>query len=341
MSAPKENVMLKNYLFGGFGVPWFMLPANVQNNEKFRQYLEDLTFCNYLNDFTNKRISSFKYKGLPVSCDSWTIEILYFFYGNVGMYRNPETGEYLCCGLTPYGKNGVNPNGRPTDGWLYMLNGKTKEVKLYFDGIDEPITRETSTRKFIDATYDCVRGQENSLGIPYFQNVLEKCIKLSKRESILDSTIENCRQPIIIKCDERDLKNVKAKFDAFYQGKTNIVELTNGGGFTNSIEIIDLNVKPELINIIKDEVIRLQNETNQMLGFNTTPYEKKERLVVDEVNSNNEITDGNIELALKWRQKFCEDCNKAFGLNMSVEYAFNDKEVIEDGKDKLFEMEAE
>ena len=131
----KPNAMLSNYMLGGFCVPWFMLPPALQNNEKFRQYLDDLTFVNYLNDYTNKRISSFEYVGLPDTCDSWTIEVLYYFWGNVGMYRDPETGEFLCCGLTPYGKGGVNPNGRPVDGWLYKLNGRSQECKLFFNGI--------------------------------------------------------------------------------------------------------------------------------------------------------------------------------------------------------------
>ena len=46
---------------------------------------------------------------------------------------------------------------------------------------------------------------------------------------------------------------------------------------------------------------------------------KKERLITDEVNSNNYVTDLFLQFRLKQRQDFCENVNKIFGTNISVE----------------------
>ena len=57
----------------------------------------------------------------------------------------------------------------------------------------------------------------------------------------------------------------------------------------------------------------------ELLGVNNNPnVDKKERLLVDEVNANNEATEDNISHRLKERELFCERVNKAFGLNISV-----------------------
>ena len=45
---------------------------------------------------------------------------------------------------------------------------------------------------------------------------------------------------------------------------------------------------------------------------------KKERLVTDEVNSNNEFINNNLEIMFKCRKLACEEINKLFGLNVSV-----------------------
>ena len=41
-------------------------------------------------------------------------------------------------------------------------------------------------------------------------------------------------------------------------------------------------------------------------------YEKKERLVTDEVNSNNEFINNNLEIMFKCRKLACEEINKLF-----------------------------
>ena len=52
-------------------------------------------------------------------------------------------------------------------------------------------------------------------------------------------------------------------------------------------------------------------------GLNNN-FEKKERLLVDEVNSNNDFIDRNVELMYRQRQIACEEMNKKFGWNVKV-----------------------
>lgn len=317
VSSPNLNV----YLIGYLGIPYYFLPPKYKNSNDYKKWFDNMIFCNYLNDATNKRISSFKWNNLPPTVDSWTMEIMLLYWGNIGMYRSPNNGEFLCTALIPFGKDGVNPNGMPIDGYLYKLNGRQEHVNLYFKGKSDPITRESSTRKFVDADYNCVWGKENALGIPYIQNLWVKCKQLALRENILDASIENCRQPLIITCDERDYKTVKKELQDIEDNRTKIL-CYNGAFSKDSLNVLNTGIKPELITIVREELTRCQNALDKELGFNTTPYEKKERLITDEVNSNIESTLASIDASLEWRRRFCEDCNEAFGLNINVEFNF-------------------
>ena len=61
----------------------------------------------------------------------------------------------------------------------------------------------------------------------------------------------------------------------------------------------------------------LEREILSFHGLNNN-FEKKERLLVDEVNSNNDFIDRNVELMYRQRQNACEEMNKKFGWNVKV-----------------------
>lgn len=59
------------------------------------------------------------------------------------------------------------------------------------------------------------------------------------------------------------------------------------------------------------------NELLTYLGINNT-LEKKERLIVDETNSNNQFIKMSSDIGFKLRQSACEQMNEKFGLNIRV-----------------------
>ena len=63
----------------------------------------------------------------------------------------------------------------------------------------------------------------------------------------------------------------------------------------------------------------LMNELLTFLGINNNNTDKKERLLVDEVNANNEFILVNIEHMYEERKLACELINEKFGLNITVE----------------------
>lgn len=57
------------------------------------------------------------------------------------------------------------------------------------------------------------------------------------------------------------------------------------------------------------------------IGITTTPYQKKERLITDEINSIDKMTACTLSAMLSARQEACEKINKMFGTQISVSLA--------------------
>lgn len=65
--------------------------------------------------------------------------------------------------------------------------------------------------------------------------------------------------------------------------------------------------------------VDILNNFFQRIGINQIPNAKKERMLVDEVNANNQATQLAGDVFLNNRQEACESINEKMGLNLSVE----------------------
>lgn len=71
---------------------------------------------------------------------------------------------------------------------------------------------------------------------------------------------------------------------------------------------------------ILDDMRKWELKFDTDFGINNASIEKKERLLVDEVNSNNEEIRLWSDLALEELRKGCKEANNLFGINISVKY---------------------
>lgn len=143
--------------------------------------------------------------------------------------------------------------------------------------------------------------------------------------------IKNSKLSYLIPVDDKKIAdNVKRTLDAIYGGEPAV--------------IFDKNIKPEEWNLffqnvsqtyVVDKMLsdlrKIENDFDTRIGINNTNVEKKERMITDEVNSNNGDTMAEAWERLERLKKSCDSINNQFGDNiMNVE--FNKKVVnIVDG----------
>jgi hypothetical protein len=88
----------------------------------------------------------------------------------------------------------------------------------------------------------------------------------------------------------------------------------------DAITAIDLGINPDIFDKLSILRTRWWNECMGLLGIDNANQDKKERLVEAEVGANDSQTDSMRFVALQARRQGIEHVNKAFGLNITVEY---------------------
>jgi DNA-binding transcriptional regulator YbjK len=123
---------------------------------------------------------------------------------------------------------------------------------------------------------------------------------------------------------QAEADSVKAYYSALEQGATMaVLESTNMNSLADmqGMRVLS-NVYPSSTSI-KDFYSLQQNLLKSFyndIGVRMST-DKRERLISDEVNSDEEMLLFNIDDALKCRQAACEKMNKLYGLNVSVRHA--------------------
>ena len=262
-----------------------------------RELFEDNALSRYeiiLNEFLNLAINRFTWKNLPLGLTSERLEFMLIKHGELMFFKSENEGYFI---LPCYQTSKLNIYGLPTKYQVNALNGKyNKEIDID-DGIiikNNPLASEEYNNLCVYAKRidDIERTQEINL----FQQNIPKII-------ITDENSKLTSKNLIQKLKE---------FKLIIFAKKSLVSNIN------SSDVLDTS-SPYLLDKLQQHKNELKCELLSSLGINNNNIVKKERLIVDEVNANNEYININIDLMLDLRKKACEEINKKFNFNIQVE----------------------
>lgn len=271
---------------------------------KNRQFWEsasmnNFTFMQYYNRLTELSVSMFEWKNLPETMDERFLELVLFSDGMAIFFRDEEIG-YL--GLRTMIGGHLNVYQIPTERRAYASNGYNKAL-----------------------------NEENSVII--FNNMLHTNSMLdveqfSKRLYNLDRTIDvnaNAQKtPILITCEENQrltLKNLYMQYDG------NVPVIFGDKNLNpNSLKVLTTDA-PYVADKLYQLKTQIWNEALTYLGISNTNVAKKERMISDEVIRNLGGVIASRYSRLNARRKACDEINKMFGLNISVDYREDYRDV--------------
>lgn len=103
-----------------------------------------------------------------------------------------------------------------------------------------------------------------------------------------------------------------------------------------NLQMFNQNLKNTYIagDILAD-LRKYKDEFLTAVGINNANTDKKERLITDEVNANNEETRTLADLWLEQLKECCEKVNTMFGINISVNWRYKESEVIKNESDSF------
>lgn len=312
-----------NFLFGSCG--W---PTNV-SKKKIEQYRNSIEFYNNFMNLYNMALDIFEWIDLPETCNSRFLEQSLLTRGQAILTKEPND-HYLNLGSSPGGK--WNIYGEPVESHGYGLNGFHKLYNLYIDGADISTDVIRNTSGMLTYSYDAVLCRDNEAVYPYINYIMIAAERLTNAMRATDTVVQNLKQPVIVTCEESMLNSVR---QALNDREANVSAIISSGKLPlDSFKIWDTHANPDTLKVMWEHYERVDCQVHEFFGIDSAAQtDKRERLLVDEVNANENIVSHNLDKRLKEREKFCERVNKAFGLNISVKLRNTPNLSTEEGDD--------
>ena len=260
--------------------------------KQYEKQLNDRTFRDYYNKLKLLSKCMFKWDNLPNGLNEKWIENFLFSEGKCMFFKDKEKGFMVT---------------KCNDGGL---------VNFY----DEPtILRPVATNYENDSEYnngvDCVLIRNNDDMIPTESTVLLYAYKLTDISRTIDINISAMKTPVLILCSDKQkltLKNIYKQWNGFEPVIFGDKEVDLSG-----VKVLktDAPIVFDKLQIAKHQI---WNEIMTFLGVDNANMDKRERLVDDEVQANNEQIEMMAQIMLKSRERACEEINTLFGTNISV-----------------------
>lgn len=292
------------------------------NNRLFKDssILNNATYNDYMSRFKKLATSIFEWVNLPESCDPRWLELCLYWFGKASFLYDNNFG-FINTQAVPSGE--LNMYGLPTtiNCWSYNYN----TTRSLYTGLKKSLIDKLFPKK----DDECILIMNNYEMIPTESTLQLFAMRLYEAERTIDTNIKAQKTPVLILCDEKQrltMQNLYMKYDGnspFIFGDKNL--FTSGNG--NSVQVLKTDapfLAEELMNYKK----QIWNEALTFLGINNIMEDKKERLITDEANSNNELINLNLQSYLIPRKEACKQINKKFGLNIDVRVRSDLKNII-------------
>lgn len=307
-----------------------LLKKSQTNKAKYKNGIE---YENTYVDLLLSSLDTFQWEGLPETVNErmleWSLNI------NGSALIGEVDGSLLALLSNPDGS--LNVYGDPAGAWGSGFNGFIKHFGLYIPGGENllPINENG------DNAVNAVLCKDNKLMYPFNNYIREAAERISDAQRSVDTIAISLKSPVLITCEEKDVQNVKKILS---DTTTNIPFVLGMGGLPyDTFKVIDMGANPEALKTLCEYRENQISQIREKMGISNNPEnDKRERLLVDEVNVNNMQTVFSVSGRLKERQEFAERCNAFFGTNISVsckaleeneKMDYNEDEKVEDNED--------
>lgn len=265
------------------------------NNEELLKISNNTTFQKYYNQFMLLALNMFEWENLPEGIETRHIEKPLIEYGYSFFYNDEDFG-FVCLPCTITGFNIYN----------------------------EP-TRIQINNQIIHKSMDIDEGVlilNNDLRTGLYPIIINYASRLSEIETSINTNIFQQKFPFIVECSKDNEYSVRQMLKNIHENEPYI--LVKKKLDLMDIKIDDLSV-PYVADKLLDDKKKIESELLTLFGLNNVA-DKKERLIVDEANANNDYINRNVDLLYKNRKQACDKINEKFGLNISVKRVNNIEE---------------
>ena len=264
--------------------------SQVQLNEE--NFLNAWTTIDYLNRLKEYALNMFEWINLPKTVDARFIELVLFEEGKINFFEDKLIG-FLALRVNESGKQNVYNEFDKK--YIYANNGFSRVRNLR----------------------NSVTIYNNYLRTPTYTTVNLYAIRLARVTRAIDLNIEAQKTPVLITCPENQKLSLKNVYEQ-YKGNAPVI-YTDSEFNLDSIKVLKTDA-PFVVDKLTLYKHDLWNEVMTFLGVNNSNQDKKERLVANEVDANDEQIEQARFNMLDARKDACKKINDMFGLNIDVKF---------------------
>lgn len=263
--------------------------------------INDRTMIDYIDRLKMLSVSLFTWKGLDDIAGTGAsrfLELSLYEDGKGVFVKDDELG-YMALKVSPSDKLNV-----------YMLPVK---VMCWSIGYNKQYAFD-----------DVVYIMNNELEKPTREFMELFAYRLYETERTIDINLQAQKTPILIEGDTKTILTLKNVYMQ-YSGNTPFIFGNKQFDISNKLNVLKTDA-PYIIDKLDVHKHQIFNDALTVLGIDNANTDKKERLITNEVESNEELIKYYLNCYYKTRKKACDDINKKFGLNISIEL---NKDIID------------
>lgn len=260
--------------------------------------MNDATYMDYLNRMRRIALSMFEWVNLPKTMNARYLEQCLYYNGQAAFLYDSDYG-FINTQAVDSGY--VNIYGLPTKVNCFSFRFNTMR-ELYVPDSNLPAEEE------------CILVMNNYDRVPTSTTLCLYAERLTEAQRTADINIKAQRTPILIPVDQKQYFTMKKMYEE-YDGNTPAIFADKNLINSDALKAIKTDA-PFIANDIALYKREIWNEMLTTLGISNLS-EKRERLISQEADSNNELINMNMEAMLIPRKQACKEFNDKFGLTGS------------------------
>lgn len=267
-------------------------------------------------------MNRFMWTGWPKTVNPRFVELILHLRGLVVVFKDTRS----------YGKEGT-ASWRPATDAIFALRGTPAGGRnMMDDPVMYTLTGPGTAQKFQGVQLPasaCVPIWANYFRTTDWDIVTTYARKLANVDRTIEINLMNARRTKVLAYDENTRLSVENINKQIEEGSA-AIRVTREMIASGSLSALDLGVNPDSIEKLSIVRTRLWSEAMGLLGINNANQDKKERLVADEVDANDDQVESMRRVNLNARQQACALMRDMFPDelgNVNVEYWSQDAQI--------------
>lgn len=286
----------------------------VPTDTELAMFLNNATAVDYYDRLMMLATSIFTWKGLDDIAGfgaSRFLEQSLFRFGKAAFFKDDELGYLI---------TNVNPAGKLNNYYLPV------RVECFAPGY-------TKQYSFDDVVYI----MNNELMKPTSSTIALFSNRLYNVERTMDVNLNAQKTPILIEGDtnvQLTLKNLYME----YNGNVPVIYGKKNYDLANALNVLKTD-SPYVVDKLEIHKHELWNDCLTFLGINNMNTDKKERLIVSEAESNDDLINYYLNCFYKTRKQACDLINEKYGLSIEIELNKEVIKLLEENKNDIINTE--